>query len=106
MVEVRPIDAMFQTAGITGDAEAIPLLTLIHIRLFGPETGAMIVRQSLGEPQKNVLAKGRTRGGKGLVEFSCTSGANDGACELSVEQHQAIAQGRLTTPVVNRASVS
>lgn len=59
-------DALLQSAGVSDDVEAMALLTVVHIKLFGEEGGATIVGQSFKDQENELFSKGRMRGGQEL----------------------------------------
>lgn len=62
-------DALLQSAAVKDDVEAMALLTVVHVKLFGEKHGATIVGQSFRDQEDPTFGKGRMRGGQELVEF-------------------------------------
>ncbi|MCI0564003.1 MAG: hypothetical protein MN733_36470 [Nitrososphaera sp.] len=62
-------DALLQSAGVNNDGKAIGVITIVHLKLFGEDSGATIVGQSLRDQEVELFIKGRMRGGQELIEF-------------------------------------
>ena len=67
-------DAILQSSGVKEDIEAMALLTIVHIKLFGEDNGATIVGQSFRDQENSEFSKGRMQGGEELVEFFRSEG--------------------------------
>lgn len=62
-------DALLQSAGVNNDGKAVGVITIVHLKLFGEDSGATIVGQSLRDQEVELFIKGRMRGGQELIEF-------------------------------------
>lgn len=48
-------DALMQSAGVNDEVEAMALLSVIHIKLFGEENGANIIGQSFRDQEDSLF---------------------------------------------------
>ncbi|MCG6873437.1 MAG: hypothetical protein LJE84_14240 [Gammaproteobacteria bacterium] len=55
-------EALLEAAGVQDDFEATELLATVHLELFGPENGAMLLEQSFREEVEQEFGRGRVRG--------------------------------------------
>lgn len=62
-------DAIFQSAGVSDQVEMAALMTIVHTKLFGHESGGNIFGQSIRNQEDSVFVKGRNRGGQELAAF-------------------------------------
>jgi hypothetical protein len=58
------IDAVLQKGGLTGETQAIALISVAHVKLFGIDTGSEFVREALSDQiPGSVFTRGREAGG-------------------------------------------
>jgi hypothetical protein len=55
-------DACIQRIGVFDELEALALITVVHGRLFGQETGARLVHDALRDQRDAEFSRGRTAG--------------------------------------------
>jgi hypothetical protein len=63
------VDAVLQRSGIPNDGDALALITIAHMRLFGDDLGPKMVGLSMKDQQDQVFKNGAVKGGREILAF-------------------------------------
>jgi hypothetical protein len=62
-------DACIQRFGVLDELESLALITLVHVRIFGHNSGSLLVPDALQEQRNAEFGRGRTAGAEDLLRW-------------------------------------